>query len=288
MKDPFEKAAQPATQAMMQASADAARLQRIIDVISIADTGRRLISFLKERDIKIEFHDQLPQGGDTVGICVLNTERIGALTPYRFQLAKPVIHLLRGADEARAAMALIHEGRHAMQAENGQHPLCRYLAQEDFKTYVRATEADAGSFTILTALKIFVAQGGDAVLRHAVRTAADDSCTDSLLRLVKEYGPEVTEQPVFQRALFNAWFEDRPQVERYDQYGEHSWRALDKAVRDILGFTPDAPLLTADQLRPLGALSGGDNYLTLPDMADVGDVCGLKRSATSVQKKPSP
>jgi hypothetical protein len=285
MWNPFNKAARPAPKEDAPVSAtaenDAARVERLMKMISAADTGAQLAGFLQKNGIAVRFVDAL-QGGDTVGTCVLNTERIEEQSPWRFRLAKPVINLLRSASDAKAAMALLHEGRHAMQAESGLHPLTRYLSQEDTKSYIRMVEADAGSFAILTGMKIFMATGDAAIVTEAIRTKADDECVAKLMKLATEYGANVADEPIAQRALFDAWFRDEKQVARYDAYGEACWTNISAAVRDSLGHTPSPPPLNREDILGLGTLTHTENYLTVEGLPDVAETCGF--TAPSVRK----
>lgn len=288
MWNPFKKAAGPARsveapkEPVAQAvSDDVARAERLMAMISVADSGLQLATFLKDHGIQIRFLDALPQG-DTVGTCVLNTRRIDGLSPYRFTLEKPVINLLNTATDAKAAMALLHEGRHAMQAESGLHPVTRYLSRDDTKSYIRMVEADAGSFTIITALKIFMSTGDDSILKASVRTLADDDCLAKIVKLAKEYGPHVASEPAAQRALFDAWFADKAQVARYDRYSDACWQSISAAVHESLGVSPVPPPLTKADFIGLGTLTHKDNYLTVDGAPDVSIACAL-----GAESKPS-
>lgn len=257
-------------------------------MISVADTGRELAGFLKARGIEVRFVDVLPQGGDTIGTCVLNMNSIEEASPWRVALDKPVINLLRGAADGRAAMALLHEGRHAMQAESGLHPLTRYLSREDTKSYIRMVEADAGSFTILTALKIFLTTGDDSVIRSAIRTQADDECVAKIVNLVSEHGRDIVSDPVAQRSLFDAWFADKAQVARYDRYSDAAWAEINAAVRDSLGAAPVPTPLIKEDFLGLGTLTHADNYLDIAGLPDVSAACGLDRVAFPAPKTSGP
>lgn len=291
MWTPFNQAARPAhineeTPTAGGPAADVARLERLMAMISVADTGRELAAFLRDRGIEVRFLDALPQGGDTVGACVLKMSSIEEASPYRVALDKPVINLLRGASDDRAAMALLHEGRHAMQAESGLHPLTRYLSREDTKSYIRMVEADAGSFTILTALKIFLTNGDDGVIKSAIRTQADDECVAKIVNLVSEHGRDIVSDPVAQRALFDAWFSDKPQVARYDRYSDASWAEIHAAVQGSLGEAPVPSPLKREDFLGLGTLTHADNYLTVPGMPDVAVACGLGGAKPPVVRAP--
>lgn len=295
MSNPFNKASRPAqdieapanTSATDLAAADATRAARLMEMISVADTGKQLVEFLKDRGIAVRFLDTMT-AGDTIGTCVLKTSRIEEQSPHRLVLEKPVINLLRSASDDKAAMALLHEGRHAMQAESGLHPLTRYLSRDDTRAYIRMVEADAGSFTILTALKIFLTTGDDSIIKTAIRTQADDECTAKIVNLVSEHGRDIVGDPAAQRALFDAWFNDKAQVARYDGYSDLSWQKIDAAVQASLGAAPVPAPLKKEDFLGLGTLTHAENYLTIAGMADVTKACGLTEARPAAPKAPRP
>jgi hypothetical protein len=232
-------------------------------MISAVPEGAAFVATLRQHGVPISFADELPGGADTQGSCRVPVEVRG---DGSFTAGTPELRLLRAASDAAAAGTLLHEGRHALQALADAYPSCRPLSKQDYVALVSIVEADAASFAMLMALKLYVATGNADLLVETVRTDADDIALDKLARAAAA-DPAVLDDPKSQRQLFEAWYDSKYLRDTYGDYAARVWESRRKQIEGSFGPQP-APPLTGAVIAQVGALSP-QNYLDIPDFPAV-------------------
>lgn len=246
------------------------RINRALDTLSQVPEGRELVGLLKAANIPVRMEGDLFYK-DAVFFSNLKASEGGQLRALPMHIVVPPY-----SNHGRLVGHLAHELRHLQQAMNDVLYLgsSKQVSPVENLWYNRAIEADASATAVDISYKLHQAGHSDAWREINRSRTWPTSIAKSYEAAIKR-DPAALANGNAKRAAYDSWFEARGSLgdklsEVYTSQGLHRHRVEASLHQENLR----APLrhLTADDIKKLGAMSGGVNYLDTPGQRPLDDL----------------
>jgi len=246
------------------------RINRALSTLSQVPEGRELVGLLKAANIPVRMEGDLLHK-DAVFFSNLTASENGRLRALPMQIVVPPY-----SNHGRLVGHLAHELRHLQQAMNDVLYLgsSKQVSPVENLWYNRAIEADASATAVDISYKLHQAGHSDA-WREINRSRTWPTSIAKAYETAVKRDPAALANGNAKRAAYDSWFDAKASLgDKLTQIYTSQGLTMHRVEANLHRENLRAPMrhLTADDIKKLGAMSGGVNYLDTPGQRPLDDL----------------